>query len=185
LQLGTAEVLDNILPVGRVVEATQIGLQLAAKNLESRALADAVGADETEDVSGAGHRQAVELEAIGRVAVGDLAFEVGGQVDDGNGVEWAFLRADAAADAERLGDEGEARLGRDFDAELARADDRAGLLAFLTAFLKGLRVRGGGRQQRSNVAGGGRVVDERWSVPSACTVGGGRSLVSHGRRVAG
>ena len=132
---------DNVLPVGWVIKATQVGLQLAAEDLESSALANTVGADETEDVAGAGHGQAVELEAVGRVAVGDLGLEVGGQVDDGNGAEGAFLGADAAADAERLRDEGEARLGRHLDAELTAADDGARLFAFLTAFLARDRVR--------------------------------------------
>lgn len=79
----------------------------------------------------------MQLEAIGRVSVGDLALEVGGQVDDGDGVEGAFLRADTATDAETFGDEGKLGLGCDLDAELARPDDGAGLLAFLTTFLVG------------------------------------------------
>lgn len=77
----------------------------------------------------------MELEAVGRVSVRDLGLEVGRQVYDGDGAKGAFLRADAAANAEGLGDEGNARVGGDLDAELAAADDRAGLLAFLTAFL--------------------------------------------------
>lgn len=75
----------------------------------------------------------MQFEAVGAVAVSDLGFEVGGQVDDIDGVEGAFLGADAAADAEALGDEGDLALGRDFDAEFACADDGAGLFAFLPA----------------------------------------------------
>ncbi len=40
----------------------------------------------------------MELEAVGRVSMGDVGLEVGGQVDDVNGSEWALLRTDAAAD---------------------------------------------------------------------------------------
>ena len=67
----------------------------------------------------------MELEAIGRVAVGDLRLEIGGQIDDVDGTEGAFLHADTAADAKALGDEGDLGVGGDFDAQLARADDGA------------------------------------------------------------
>lgn len=67
----------------------------------------------------------MQLEAVGAISVGDLALEVGGQVDDGNGVEGALLGADTTTNAERLGNEGKTRLGSDFNAELATADDGA------------------------------------------------------------
>ena len=63
--------------------------------------------------------------------MGDLRLEVGGQVNDVDGVEGAFLGADAAANAQAFGDEGDFAVGGDFDAEFACADDGAGLLAFL------------------------------------------------------
>jgi len=110
LQLGATEVLDNVLPVGRVVESAQVGLELAAQDLESRTLADTVGSDQTQDVAGARHGETVELEAVGGIAVGDLAVEVGGQVDDGDGAKGAALGADTATDTELLRDEGNARF---------------------------------------------------------------------------
>lgn len=67
--------------------------------------------------------------------MGDLALEVGGQVDDLNGVERALFGADTAADAETLTNECDLAVGVDFDTELAGLDDGAGLLALLTAFL--------------------------------------------------
>jgi hypothetical protein len=67
--------------------------------------------------------------------MGDLSLEVGGQVDDVDGVEGAFLRADTASDAEALRDEGDFGGRVDFDAQFARADDWARLFAFLSAFL--------------------------------------------------
>jgi len=36
----------------------------------------------------------MELEAVGRVSVGDLGLEIGWQIDDADGVKGAFLRAD-------------------------------------------------------------------------------------------
>jgi hypothetical protein len=136
LQLRATEVLENLLPVRGVVEAAQVGLELAAENLQGGTLSDTVCSDETEDLAGAGHGQPVQLEAVGRVAVGDLGLEVGGQVDDVDGVEGAFLGADTASDTQALRDEGDLGLGRDFDAQLARADDGTRLLAFLPAFLR-------------------------------------------------
>lgn len=125
--------LDDVLPVRGVVVSAQVGLELPAENLEGSTLADTVGSNQTQDLSRTGHGKTVELEGIGAISVGDLALEVGGQVDDGDGVEGALLGADATTDAERLGDEGEARRGSNLNAELATANDGAGLLAFLTA----------------------------------------------------
>lgn len=154
--------LDDVLPVRRVVVAAQVGLKLAAKDLQRGTLADTVGSNQAEHLSRSGHGQAVELEAVGAIAVGHLALEVRGQVDDGDGVEGALLGADAAADTERLGNEGEARIGGDFDAELAAADDGARLFALLTALARATlravsivaRLRGvvGGRGRRRTLS---------------------------------
>jgi hypothetical protein len=78
----------------------------------------------------------VQLEAVRRITMRDLGLEVGGQVDDVDGVEGAFLRADTATDAETLGDEGDFGCVVDFDTQLARADNWTRLLTFLSAFLR-------------------------------------------------
>jgi hypothetical protein len=67
--------------------------------------------------------------------MGDLGLEVGGQVDDVDGVKGAFLGADTASDTEALRDEGDLGSIVDFDTQLARADDWTRLFAFLSAFL--------------------------------------------------
>lgn len=67
--------------------------------------------------------------------MGDLGLEVGGQVDDVDGVEGTFLGTDTASNAEALRDEGDFGGIVDFDAQLARADDGTRLFAFLPAFL--------------------------------------------------
>lgn len=67
--------------------------------------------------------------------MGDLAFQVGRQVDDVNGTERAFLRADTATNTQALGDESDLGLGSDLNAKFSGADDGAGLFAFLTTFL--------------------------------------------------
>ena len=65
--------------------------------------------------------------------VGGLLLQVGGQVDDGDGLEWALLHADAAPDAQLLRDGGDLVVGGHLDAELAHPDHGAGLLALLPA----------------------------------------------------
>ncbi|KAH6898338.1 hypothetical protein B0T10DRAFT_104989 [Thelonectria olida] len=143
LQLGATEVLDNILPIRRVVVAAQVRLELSAENLQGSTLSNTVGSNEAKNLAGSGHRQTVQLEAVGAITVGDLALEVGGQVDDGDGLEGAFFRADTTTNTERLGDEGKTVGGRDFDTELSATDDRARLFALLTAFSRAtLRRRG-------------------------------------------
>jgi len=66
----------------------------------------------------------------------DLTLEVRGQIDDVDGVEWAFLRADTTSYAKSLTDKGDLAGGLDFDAEFAGLDDWARLLAFLSTFLR-------------------------------------------------
>lgn len=75
----------------------------------------------------------MKLEAVGAIAMGDLALEVGGQVDNGDGVERALLGADTATNAERFRNEGKTGIGSDFNAELAAANNRARLFALLSA----------------------------------------------------
>ena len=156
LQLRSTEVLQDLLPVGRVVVASQVGLELATEDLERGTLANTVCANETQHLSRTGHGQPVQLEAVGRVSVGDLGLEVGGQVDDVDGVEGAFLGADTATNTQALGDEGDLGGRVDFNAELARADHGARLLALLPAFLRPVSARTGNERDLCS--------------PSVCTV---------------
>lgn len=71
----------------------------------------------------------------------DHGLQVGWEIDDANGVKWASLGTDTASDAETFGNKGNTRVGRDFNAELARFDDRARLFAFLTTFLDQISSR--------------------------------------------
>lgn len=116
--------------------AAQVGLELSAENLQRGTFTNTVGSDKTKHLTRSWHRQTVELEAVGAITMGDLALEVGGQVDDGDGVEGAFLRADTATNTQRLGDEGEAGFGGDFNAKLSTANHRAGFLTFLTTLAR-------------------------------------------------
>ena len=82
----------------------------------------------------------MELETVGRVSMGNLSFEIGGQVDDRDGTEGAFLGTDTTANAQSLGDEGNFRVGGDLDTELAGSHDGAGFLAFLATFLEMINI---------------------------------------------
>jgi hypothetical protein len=108
LQFGTTEVLDDILPVWRVIVTTEVGFELAAQNLQGSALSDTVRSDQTKDLTGTRHRKTMQLEAVGAISVGNLALKVGGQVDDGDGVERALLGADTTTNAEGFGNESKA-----------------------------------------------------------------------------
>jgi hypothetical protein len=141
LQFRTTEVPQNLLPIRRVLEASKVGLQLASEDLEGGTFANTVGTDQTEDLSGSGHGKTVQLEAVGRVSVCDLALEVCGQVDNLDGVEGALLGTDTAADTQALTDEGDLAGIVDLDTQLAGLDDGTRLLALLTTFLRLALVR--------------------------------------------
>ncbi|KAI6772291.1 hypothetical protein HG530_003249 [Fusarium avenaceum] len=143
--LRTTEVLDDILPVRRVIVSTQVGLKLSTQDLEGGTLSDTVGSNETQNLTRSRHGKSVQLETVGAISVGDLALEVGGQVDDGNGVEGALLGADTTTDTERLGDECQLRVALDLDTELSTAHDGARLFALLTTFSRAT-LKGGVRK---------------------------------------
>lgn len=77
----------------------------------------------------------MQLEAVRGVAVGDLRLQICRQIDNRDGAERTFLRADTATDTEAFRNEGDLGASVDFDAELAGTDDGARFLAFLTTFL--------------------------------------------------
>ena len=147
--------LDNILPVRRVIVSAQVGLKLSTQNLEGSTLSDTVGTDKSKHLTGSGHGKTVQLEAVGAISVGDLALKVGGQVDDIDRIEGAALRADTTTDTELLGDEGQLGIGLDLDTELSATDDGARLLALLTTFSR-TTLKGG---VRKCLADGGAQLD--------------------------
>lgn len=73
--------------------------------------------------TGSRDRQSVQLERVGRVAMGGLLLQVAWQIDDGYGVKGTLLDADAAADAQLLRDGRDPIVGRDLDAKFAHADN--------------------------------------------------------------
>lgn len=78
----------------------------------------------------------MEFEAVGGVPVGDLAFQIGRQVDNVDCAERTFLGTDTTTNAQTLRDKGDLGIGVHFDAKLSGTDHRARLLALLTTFLQ-------------------------------------------------
>lgn len=135
LQIRATEILQDLFPIGGVVIASKVRLQLATEDLQSRTLSNTVRSDEAKNLSGAGHRKSVQFKAVGLESVGDFGFQVGGQVDDVNRAERALLGTDTTSNAKALGNEGDLGFGRDFDTELSGADDRTRSFTLLATFL--------------------------------------------------
>lgn len=133
MELGATKVSQNLLPGGGVVEAAEVGLELARQNLQGSGLTDAIGSNKAKDKAGAGDWQAMKLEGIGAITVYSLLVQGSRQIDDVDGLEGAFLHTDAASDTELLGKGGDRGGRRDLDAELACFHHGAALLTLLPA----------------------------------------------------
>ena len=66
----------------------------------------------------------MQLEAVGRIAVGYFFLHICREIDDVYGAERAFLGTNTTADAETFGYVGDLGLGGDLNAELAGSNDR-------------------------------------------------------------
>ncbi len=88
---------QNLLPIGRSVIFTQVGLHFTREDFECGGFPDTVGTDEAEDLARAWHGEAVEFEGVGSVPVGCISFEVLGEVDDLYRLEWTFFDADTTS----------------------------------------------------------------------------------------
>ena len=128
--------LEDLLPIWRIIIATQVRFQLASQYLQRGALANPIGSNKTQDLPWTWGRQSVDLEAIRGVSLGDLCLQIRGQVDDVDRAEWTLFGADTTSNAQSLRYEGDPRFWGDFDAELARSDDRTRFLALLATFLR-------------------------------------------------
>lgn len=90
----------------------------------------------------------MELERIGAISVGQFSPKILGQVDDGDGLEGAFLNADAAANAEGLGNKRYLTRGFHLYAQLPYAEvDTREKPKYLTP-VQLLRLRRRGQVQR-------------------------------------
>lgn len=135
LKLGAAEILENLLPVRRIIVSTQVWFELATENLQSSTLPDTVCSYQTQNLPRTWCGQSMQLEAVRRVTVGHLGFQIGGEIDDMDGTERTLLGADTTSDAKAFGNKGDLGFRRNFDAELAGPNHRARFFAFLPTFL--------------------------------------------------
>ena len=106
LKLRAPEILQDFLPVWRVVISPQIRLEFATQDFQRCTLAYTVCSDQSQYLTRARHRKSVELETVCGVPVCDLGFKIRRQVDDVDGTERAFLNADTTSNAEPLRYEG-------------------------------------------------------------------------------
>jgi hypothetical protein len=91
LKLRSSEVLENFLPVGGIVIASKVRLELSGQDLESGTLSDTVGSYQAEHLAWTRSWQSMELERVGGVTVSDLRVQVCRQVDNRNGLERASV----------------------------------------------------------------------------------------------
>jgi hypothetical protein len=61
----------------------------------------------------------MQFESVCRVTVGDFLFQVGGEVDDGDGFKWAFFDTDTTTNAKFFRDESDFGVAGDFNAEFS------------------------------------------------------------------
>lgn len=82
----------------------------------------------------------MKFEAVGRISMSDLGFQIRRQVDDVDRTKWAFLYANSTPDTEPLGNECDSRIRCDFNTKFAGSHNGAGFLAFLTTFLNNRHI---------------------------------------------
>jgi hypothetical protein len=100
-------VLENFLPIRGILHADvsnelrivrryllthivapKVGLEFPCQNFEGRALADAVGTDQTQDLTWSWGRKSMQLERVGCVSMRNLCIEVRREVDNCDRFEW-------------------------------------------------------------------------------------------------
>lgn len=103
LKFGSAEVFQDLLPVGWVlgthhltdtfgkagtdfayIVSAQVGLEFSSKDFEGGALSDTIGSNKAENLSRSRSGKPMKLESVGSISVGNLGLEVRGEIDDGN-----------------------------------------------------------------------------------------------------
>ncbi len=114
----------------------RLGMRLPDRMLMRGGLPDAVLPHQAGDASGLWHGEPIEPERVGRRTGGPCPRRSPWHVDDVDGVEGALPRADAAAYAEDLVDDGIALGVGELDHLLAHELRRAELLAFVPALLE-------------------------------------------------
>ena len=118
LQLTSAEEFQDVFPNRRGFIFSKIRYQIAGQNLQSCRFTDAIGANESENLTWSGCGKSVELELVGPISVSELILQTLGQVDNLNGLEGASLHALTATDAQSLRKEANDWTWQHLDADM-------------------------------------------------------------------
>src|SRR5207253_2193547 len=97
---------EDGVPFGGFLPLAEVRDLLAGEDADGGGLAHAVGAEDARRGAQAGCGEPEEAEAVLAVLVHEVVGEGLGESDDADGVEGALVDADAAPDAELLGDDG-------------------------------------------------------------------------------
>ena len=65
LELGSSEIAQNLLPVGRIGVSPKVGFELSRQNLQRRAFANTVCSHKSKHLTRSWRRQTMKLEAVG------------------------------------------------------------------------------------------------------------------------
>lgn len=172
LKFRTTEVLENILPIRRVIKVTQVWLHFTSQNLQSGRLANTVCTNQTQHLARTRTRQTMELERVGRVTVSDFLFQVGGQVDDMDGAKRTLFRTDTTTNAQIFRDECDLWCSVDFDTQFsckARAISRCWWLGRCAQFTMHHRVNRSRVFQRAATTHGDSAENKSGNLPMRTT----------------
>lgn len=83
---------QNLLPFRWIIVSSKIGLEFSRKDFEGGGFSNTVRSDQTEDLTWTRGWESMQFEGVGIVSVGNVGFEIGGQVENLDGFEWAPSR---------------------------------------------------------------------------------------------
>ena len=114
---------QNLLPIRRTIVSSEIGLHLSSKNLQGGRLSNTIGTDQSQHLSRTRHGKTMQLEAVGSVTMGGIAFQILGKVDNVDCLKRTFFDSDTTSNTEWFGEVGNLGLWAYFDTEFAKFDN--------------------------------------------------------------
>lgn len=87
----TTEISKDLCPIWRIGIAAQIRFQFGGEDFQCGRFAGTVLTDQTEHFTRTRNGQTMQFERILGVTMCGLLLQVAWNVDDGDGIEWAFL----------------------------------------------------------------------------------------------
>ena len=83
---------QDLLPFRWIIVSSKIGLEFSRKDFQGGGFSNTVRSDQTEDLTWTRGWESMQLKCVGIVSVGNVRFEIRGQVENLNGFEWAPSR---------------------------------------------------------------------------------------------